>query len=166
MTLTNPIRGRVWKFGDNVSTTDISPGEMFSSGPHKPKDIVFAALRPEWKDMVQPGDCIVAGKNFGFGSHRASANDAMKDLGLGCIVADSIARIFYRSAIQSGFPVISCPEVSALFQEGDELELDILTGDVRNLTTGLSAKAQPYPPELLEILENGGLEPLLLARFA
>ncbi len=158
------IRGKVWKFGDNISTTDISPGEMFSGQGRQAKEIVFAAIRPDWKDKVKPGDCIVAGKNFGFGSHRAKANDVMKDLKIGCIVADSIARIYYRTAIALGFPAFVCPGVSEIFKEGDEIELDIYTGSVKNLTTGKSAQGKLYPPQLLEIFEAGGLMPLLVER--
>ena len=160
------IKGKVWKFGDNISTTDITPGEMFMTGSFQPKNIVFAALRPDWKDRVKPGDCIVAGANFGFGSHRTSANDVMKDLGIGCIVADSIARIYYRNAIAVGFPAFVCPEVSRIFQEGEEIELDIFNGIVKNLTTGQTAQGKPYPPQLFEILENGGMLPALVARFS
>jgi 3-isopropylmalate dehydratase small subunit len=159
------IRGAVWTFGDNISTTDITPGEMFR-GKQRPKsvDMVFAAIRPEWKDIVKPGDCIVAGKNFGFGSHRAGANDVMKDLHVGCIVADSIARIYYRTAIAIGFPAIACPGVSQIFAEGDELELNIRSGLVKNLTSGKSLQGNPYPRQLLEILEGGGMMPLLVKK--
>ena len=125
MSTSTVIRGKVWKFGDNVSTTDITPGEMFMSTAFEPRDITFAALRPDWRAQVRPGDCIVAGKNFGFGSHRAMANEVMKDLGVSCIVADSIARIYFRNAIAAGCVAISCPGVSRLFREGDELELNI-----------------------------------------
>ncbi|MFC1918791.1 3-isopropylmalate dehydratase [Chloroflexota bacterium] len=158
------IRGKVWKFGDNISTTDINPNEMFGGVRHPPKDIVFAAIRPDWKDKIKPGDCIIAGENFGFGSHRAGANDVMKDLGIGCIVANSIARIYYRTAIAIGFPAFPCPGVSEIFNEGDELELDIHKGLVKNLTTGQSAQGKPYPPQLLEILEGGGMMPLLVEK--
>ena len=161
---TRIIRGRVWKFGDNISTTDITPGEMFDIFRSVPTEIVFAAIRPDWKDKVRPGDCIVAGKNFGYGSHRASANDVMKELGIGCIVADSIARIYYRTAIATGFFAFSCPGVSQIFNEGDEIYLDIHKGLVNNLTTGQSLQGKPYPPQFLEILEAGGLMPLLVQR--
>ncbi|MFC2048577.1 3-isopropylmalate dehydratase [Chloroflexota bacterium] len=158
------IKGKVWKFGDNISTTDITPKEMVWGVPYTPSEIAFAAIRPDWKDKVKPGDCIVAGENFGFGSHRATANDVMKDLKIGCIVANSIARIFYRTAIAIGFPAFSCPGASIIFNEGDELALDIYTGLVKNLTTGQSIQGKPYPPSLLEILEGGGLMPLLVKR--
>jgi len=158
------IRGKVWKFGDNISTTDITPHEMFNWAVSNPRDIVFAAIRPDWKDMMKPGDCIVVGKNFGFGSHRASANDVMKDLGVGCIVADSIARIYYRTSIAIGFPAFPCPGVSDMFDEGNELELDVQRGIVRNLTTGRTIEGNPYPPPLLEILAAGGIMPLVVER--
>ena len=157
------IRGRVWKFGKNISTTDITPGEIFRGKvPKTRKEIVFAAIRPEWKNNVKPGDCIVAGENFGFGSHRAIANDVMKELKIGCIVADSIARIYYRTAIAIGFPVCACPGVSAIFNEGDQLELDVSTGLIKNLTSGQSIQGKAYPPHLLELLEGGGMLPLLV----
>ena len=158
------IRGKVWKFGDNISTTDIQPEEMVGWSAHSSKEIVFAAIRPDWKDKVAPGDCVIAGKNFGWGSHRGEANDVMKDLGIGCIVADSIARIYYRTAIAIGFPAFPCPDVSAIFNEGDELELDVLKGVVKNLTTGKSLTGRPYPQGLLEILEAGGIMPRLVER--
>jgi 3-isopropylmalate/(R)-2-methylmalate dehydratase small subunit len=158
------IRGKVWRFGDNISTTDITPDEMFAGVPHTLRKIVFAAIRPDWKDKVKPGDCIVGGKNFGFGSHRASANDVMKDLGIGCIVADSIARIYYRTSIATGFPAFPCPGVSKIFDEGNEIELDVHKGSVKNLTTGQTIHGKPYPPQLLEILESGGMMPLLVER--
>jgi 3-isopropylmalate/(R)-2-methylmalate dehydratase small subunit len=164
MSKSKTIQGKVWKFGDNISTTDILPGEMFAGLSRTAKEIVFAALRPDWKDQVKPGDCIVAGKNFGFGSHRARANDVMKDLKIGCIVAESIARIYYRTAVAIGFPAFVCPGVSEIFKEGDELELDIDTGLVKNLTTGQSAQGRVYPPQLREIFEAGGLMPLLVER--
>ena len=161
------IRGRVWKFGDNITTTDITPGELFRGAGGqwpKPADIVFAALRPEWKDQVQSGDCIVAGLNFGCGSHRAGANDVMAQFQIGCIVADSIARIYYRTAIAIGFPAVVCPGVSQIFAEGDTLELNIRTGFVQNLTTGKSLQGKAYPPQLLEILMGGGMMPLLVKK--
>ncbi len=156
------IRGKVWKFGDNISNTDITPLEMFKDVP--PREIVFAAVRPDWKNKIKPGDCIVAGENFGFGARKPTANQVMKDLEIGCIVADSIARIYYRSAIATGFPAFPCPGVSKIFNEGDELALDIHKGLIKNLTTGESIQGNPYPPQLLEILEGGGLMPLLVER--
>ena len=162
MSETGIIRGRVWRFGDNISTTDITPKEMFMGAPYPLPEIAFAAIRPDWKDKVKPGDCIVGGKNFGFGSHRATANDVMKDLQIGCIVADSIARIYNRTAIAIGFPAFPCPGVSDIFNEGDELALDVHKGLIKNLTTGQTIQSNPYPPKLLEILEAGGMMPLLV----
>lgn len=158
------IKGKVWKFGDNISTTDITPHEMFMSVQHTLKEIVFAAIRPEWKNKVKPGDCIVAGKNFGFVSSRSSANDVMKDLEIGCIVADSFARLFYRNSIAIGFPAFACPGVSDIFNEGDELALGLHRGLVKNLTSGQSIQAKSYHPRLLEILEAGEIMPLLVDR--
>jgi 3-isopropylmalate/(R)-2-methylmalate dehydratase small subunit len=164
MTKLDVVRGKVWKFGDNLSTTDITPNELVHGTRFKPKDIAFSAIRPDWRDKVKPGDCIVAGKNFGFGSHRAMANDVMRDLGIGCIVADSIARIYYRASIAIGFPAFPCPGVSDMFDEGNEIELDIHRGIVRNLTTGASLQGNRYPEQLLEILDAEGMMPLLVEK--
>jgi 3-isopropylmalate/(R)-2-methylmalate dehydratase small subunit len=159
-----PVRGKTWKFGDNISTTDITPFELYWGKHRTMREIAFEAIRPGWKDEVKPGDCIVGGENFGFGSHRASANEVMVDLGIGCVVADSIARIFYRNAISMGFLAFPCPGVSRIFEEGDNLELDAKRGIVTNLTTGENIQGKPYPDELLNILRAGGLMPLLRER--
>ena len=98
------IRGKVWKFGDNISTTDITPHEMFLGVQCTLKEMVFAGIRPDWKDKVKPGDCIVAGRNFGFASSRYSANEVMKDLEIGCIVADSFARNILQEFDSSRLP--------------------------------------------------------------
>jgi 3-isopropylmalate/(R)-2-methylmalate dehydratase small subunit len=155
------IRGKVWKFGDNITTTDITPKEMFHGKKYTLKEIAFAGIRPDWSSKVKPGDCIVGGKNFGYGSSRSVANDVMTELEIGCIVADSFARIFYRNAIALGFPAFACSGVSEMFNEGDELELDTQSGTIKNLTTGQSIQGKPYSPQLLEILEAGGLMPLV-----
>lgn len=160
-----PIKGRVWKFGDNISTTDIQPSEMFrGTSNYTKRDIVFAAIRPDWKNEVKHGDCIVAGKNFGFGSQRQKANDVMKEMHIGCIVADSIARVYFRNAVAIGFPVFICPGVSAMFEEGQEIELDVVNGVVRNVTTGQMLQGIPYPPQIKQIMQGGGLIPLLVQR--
>lgn len=158
------IRGRVWKFGNNISTTDITPSEMFDGIQTAQAKIVFAAIRPEWRKQVKAGDCIVAGSNFGFGSHRASANDVMKDLRIGCIVGDSIARVYFRNAIAIGFPIYSFPGVSDIFEEGDMMELDVYKGIVKNLSNQKSLKGNLYPSSLLSILEAGGIMPLILEK--
>ncbi|MFC1930512.1 3-isopropylmalate dehydratase [Chloroflexota bacterium] len=159
------ITGKVWKFGNNVNTDDISPHHMFFGASFKEKDIVFAAVRPDWKNQVKPGDCIVAGENFGCGSHRVSANEVMRELQIGCIVADSVARIYYRTAISIGYPVFACPGVSKMFNEGDQLKLDVRTALVTNLTTGETLQGKPIPPQLFEILEAGGMAPLLVKKL-
>ena len=158
------IRGRVWKFGDNVNTTDITPYELFDQDIEMSRKHIFAAMRPDWREKVKTGDCIVAGDNFGYVSSRPSANEAMLDLKIGCIVANSIARVYYRTAISLGFPAFPCPGVAEIFNEGDELELDVYKGLVKNLTTGERIQGNPYPPKLLDVLEAGGIIPLLMER--
>ena len=158
------IRGKVWKFGDNINTTEIYPVEMFPAAYHGIEPIAFAGLRPEWRSQVRPGDCIVGGENYGLGSQRDGARILMKDLQIGCIVADSFARLYYRTMIAIGFPVFACPGVSKIFTEGDQLELDVHQGLVTNLTTGQSLRGSLYPPEFMELLEAGGVMPLIVER--
>lgn len=158
------IRGKVWKFGNNVGTVDIMPTHGFYGASFKDRDIVFAGMRPDWKNQVKPGDCIIAGDNFGCGSHLTNANSVMKELGIGCIIADSIARLYLRTAIGIGYPAFACPGVSQIFNEGDELELDTRKVLIKNLTTGKSIQGKPYPPQLLNVLESGGIMPLLVRK--
>ena len=163
------LKGRAWVFSDDVDTDLIYHNKYLAeTDPKNMPQYAFEYYpgKENFAKEVKPGDFVVAGKNFGFGSHRAMANEVMKDLGVSCIVADSIARIYFRNAIAAGCVAISCPGVSRLFREGDELELNILTGEVRNATTGESLQGQAYPPELLEILENGGMIPAIVSRFS
>ncbi len=155
-------RGKVWKFGDNINTTIITPDEMFHGQHVEMKDIVFAGLRPTWKDVVKPGDIIVAGRNWGGGSHREGATTVLKELGVAAIVADSIAKIYYRNCISIALPAIMCPGVSEFFNEGDEMELDIKTAEIKNLTTNKTIKGMPLPEIMMQIFEAGGIIQILI----
>jgi 3-isopropylmalate/(R)-2-methylmalate dehydratase small subunit len=115
--------------------------------------------------MVKPGDVIVAGRNFGCGSSREQAPRALKEVGIAAVVAESFARIFFRNAISIGLPVLICEGVSKAFDEGDILEADFSTGEVKNVTKGMTLKAKPLPPLMLEILSAGGALELLKKKF-
>jgi len=155
------IRGKVWKFGNDVDTDVITPGQYVISPMEELKKHVLEAINPEFPKRVQPGDFIVAGSNFGCGSSRETAPIALKALGLGAIVAESFARIFFRNAIAIGLPVMTCPQISELFADGDEIELDIDNSRVTNLTKKKTFNAQPLPKEMKDVLSKGGILPLL-----
>jgi len=152
--LENPIIGRVWKFGNDIDTDVIIPGKYLRT-----KDMqVFAAhamegIDPEFAKKAKPGDIIVAGDNFGCGSSREQAPLALKHAGIACVVAKSFARIFFRNAINVGLPLI---EAHIECEEGDEIEVDLLKGEVRVPGKGVF-KGNKLPDFLLDMLTDGGL---------
>jgi 3-isopropylmalate/(R)-2-methylmalate dehydratase small subunit len=155
------IKGRVWKFGDNVDTDVISPTLYLEAPMDELKKHVLEAIHPRFAREARPGDMMVAGKNFGCGSSRENAPDAIRALGIGAVMAESFARIFFRNAVAIGLPVLPCPGVAASFREGDEAEVDIARAVVKNLTRAVELSAFPLPKEILEILDMGGTLALL-----
>lgn len=155
-------RGRVWKFGDSIDTDIISPG-----GDKEGNSIrsTMTALRPEFPTSVKNGDILVAGRNFGCGSHRESANVVLHDVGLSVIIAESFARIFFRVGISLGFPIIIAPGITGIVEDGEELEVDYGKKKIRNLKTGKMIRFNPYPDSIQEIFDAGGLLPLLKKRY-
>jgi 3-isopropylmalate dehydratase small subunit len=117
---------------------------------------------PDFSKKIRPGDIIVAGKNFGCGSSREHAPIALKAAGIGCVIAPSFARIFYRNAFNMGLPIFECDETSGVLKQGDDVEVDADTGEIRDLTTGDVFKAQPIPPFMQELISDGGLIPHVL----
>lgn len=159
------IRGRVWCFGDNVDTDVMAPwNSMGLEWEERRKTILHN--RPGFIDEVQPGDIIVAGRNWGCGSSREQAPENLKRIGIGAIVAESFGRIYFRNCIAIAFPNVVCPGVSDAFEEGDELELDLKSARVRNVSKETGLQGQAYAPEMLEILEKGGLMEVLKAKLA
>lgn len=154
---------RVWKFPDNINTDLILPSASFYLTPEEQTRFVFQANRPGWVDLVKPGDIIVGGSNFGMGSSRPGAR-SLKNLGLACLVADSINGLFFRNSINFAFPAMECRGVSAAFEEGEVAEVDFDTGTVRNLTRERTLAAKALPAKLLQLLEAGGIYPLLEQR--
>ena len=156
------VRGKVWKFGDGIPTDHIAPGFALAlPWEQRKKQILY--VHKAFTEQVQPGDVIVAGTNFGCGSAREEAPADLKQLGIGCVVAESFARIFFRNCIAVGLPVMACKGVAGIFNEGDELELDFENAKVRNLTSGKELKGPPLAPDLVKIIKGKGILELLKA---
>ncbi len=152
------IEGRVWTLGADVDTDGIISGKYLTViDPEELKKHVFEIALPEFAANARPGDVLVAGENFGCGSSREHAPAAMKAIGVGAVVADSFARIFFRNAINLGLPVIEVTGVRAIFEKGDVARIEMGRGRVTNERTGASVSFPPLPPHLLRILEAGGL---------
>ncbi|MEM2321006.1 MAG: 3-isopropylmalate dehydratase small subunit [Candidatus Bathyarchaeia archaeon] len=152
------IKGRVWKFGDNINTDLIIAGKykLSITDISELSKHAMEALIPGFAEKVSRGDIIVAGKNFGCGSSREQAPLVLKHIGIGAVIAESFARIFYRNAINIGLPVLECKEVHKI-SSGDILEVDLAGGSIKNITKGEVYKVKPIPSSLLEILAEGGL---------
>jgi 3-isopropylmalate/(R)-2-methylmalate dehydratase small subunit len=154
-------RGRVWRFGDSIDTDVMTPGKHLNLPMEEMKGHTFEAIRPDFAGGVKSGDIVVAGRNFGCGSSRETAPRALKMLGLGAVVAESFARIFYRNAIAIGLPAVACPGVHGLFEEGDEAEISFSDRRVFNRTSGRHLYFTPFPEEMMRVLACGGIEALL-----
>ncbi len=153
------IRGKAWKFGDDINTDVIIPGK-YKFKTLNMKELATHAMEgvdPNFSRKVNPGDLIVAGKNFGCGSSREHAPRVLKELGISAVVAESFARIFFRNAINVGLPVVECKEAVKEISEGDVIEVSLEEGILKNLTKGRSYRFKPIPSPLLNILRAGGL---------
>lgn len=150
--------GHVFKYGDNVDTDVIIPARYLNAteGAELAKHCM-EDIDKEFVKKVQPGDMIVANKNFGCGSSREHAPLAIKCAGVSCVIADTFARIFYRNAINIGLPIIECPEAAASIEAGHEVEVDFDSGVITDKTTGESFEGQAFPPFMQKIIEAGGL---------
>jgi len=154
------IKGRVWKFGNEINTDLIFPRSAFRVPIEEQLKFVFSDNRPGWTEMVEKGDLIIAGCNFGTGSSRA-ASGLLKRLGLGGLVADSINGLFYRNCIGYGFPAMQCQGVSEVFNEGDTAIIDLFNGIVINEQTKQELPGQKLSKHMIDILQAGGVENLL-----
>ncbi len=151
------MHGNAWVFGDNISTDLIAPGRLFhlrSNLPELAKHVLEDA-DPAFAMKVKPGDFVVAGGNFGLGSSREHAPTIIKLAGVSAVLANSFARIFFRNAINVGLPVIQCD--TSRIETGDELEVDLAAGTVRDMTKGFTLTFPPLPGIMRTILEDGGL---------
>ena len=158
------IRGKVWKFGDNINTDVMAPGFAFNAPWDELKKVILH-IHPKFTREAKPGDVIVAGKNWGCGSSREQAPTNLKRLGLGCIVAESFGRIFFRNSVALAFPTLVCAGVSAAFEEGDELELDLESARVRNVTREKELQGEPLSKDVLAIITMGGIIPAMRERL-
>lgn len=158
------IKGRVWKFGDNINTDLMAPGSAYNL-PWEQLKRVILHIHPKFSREAEPGDVIVAGKNWGCGSSREQAPANLKKLGLGCVVAESFGRIYFRNSVALAFPCITCAGVAGAFEEGDELELDLDNACVKNLTKGRELTGEIFSREVLYLLLNGGIIPALKAKI-
>jgi 3-isopropylmalate/(R)-2-methylmalate dehydratase small subunit len=154
------FQARVWKFPANINTDLILPGGSIYLSQAEQVELIFKANRPGWVDEVASGDIILGGRNFGMGSSRP-ASRSLKNLGLSCLLAESINGLFFRNCINYAFPAMECAGVTELFAEGDVCEVDFTSGSVRNKTTGKTLTAKVLPPKLLDLLAAGGIYPLL-----
>ena len=152
------FKGRVWKFGDQVDTDLIIPARFLTvSDEEELARNCFIDLRPDFVDKVQAGDVIVAGKNFGCGSSREHAPWAIKGAGIRAIIAKSFARIFYRNAFNIGLPLLESDEASDDLVEGDQVSINLATGEIVNENKGQRFSAKPIPDFMMDIIQAGGL---------
>ena len=155
------LRGKAFKFGDSISTDHIVPGRLLhlrSSLPELAKH-VFEDTDPTFAERVASGDFIVAGRNFGLGSSREHAPLVIKMSGVSAVLAKSVARIFFRNAINVGLPVLICD--TDLIDDGDQLEVNLKTGEISDLTKKVKLSFSRMPEVMLRILDEGGLIPYI-----
>ena len=155
------LEGNCWKFGHNIPTDMITPTHLVFRGLSEMAQHVLESANPEFPKKVQPGDIIVAGRNFGCSSGRAIAPKAILATGVAAVVAEFFSRTFYRNGYEVGLPLMEAPGIHDLVSTGDRLRLDIARGIIENLTSGESLQGKRAPEFLLEMLAAGGLIPLL-----
>ena len=163
-TTTKDTHGRAWVFGDNIDTDLLAPGAYMRAPLQVVAEHCMEAVSEKFASEVEQGDFMVGGDNFGLGSSRELAVQALAFLGIKAIVAKSFARIFYRNSINLGLPVLACPDIDAI-ADGDRISVDIGTGIVSNHTSGKSIQCEPIPPFLVTLIEEGGLLPSLKNRL-
>ena len=158
-------QGRVFKYGDNVDTDVIIPARYLNAP--SPEDLAKHCMEDIDIDLVknvQAGDIMVGGANFGCGSSREHAPIAIRASGISCVIAASFARIFYRNAINIGFPILECPEAAEKINAGDKVSVDFSTGVITDETTGETFRAAAFPAFINGIIDAGGLLPYIKAK--
>lgn len=153
------ISGAAWKFGANINTDLIFPKKHFRA-EYEPGEMarhLMSGIDESFAAKVQPGDIIVGGQNFGCGSSREEAAGSMREAQIGAVVAPSFGRLFTRNCINHGLPVLAVPEIDQNISEGDQIELDLTARRLRNITTGFEAELPAFAPELLRLIEDGGI---------
>lgn len=158
--MTASIAGRVWKFGDNIDTDVLAPGLYMKSPLTELARHCLEAIEPRFAQEVKPGDVVVGGRNFGMGSSREQAVMALRELGVGAVVAPSFAGIFYRNALNLGLLALVCPEAGKIRREA-VLAVDAAAATLRDIETGVIYACEPLPAHLLQMIADGGLLPHL-----
>jgi 3-isopropylmalate dehydratase small subunit len=161
------IKGHIWKFGNDVDTDLIIPARYLNTTD--PQELASHCMEDADKSFsgrVQPGDIIVAGRNFGCGSSREHAPVAIKSAGVSCVIAASFARIFYRNAVNIGLPILEAGDSVQAIENGDEVEVDLAKGEIRNLTHPAVYQAAAFPSFMQKIIEAGGLINYVRERMA
>jgi 3-isopropylmalate/(R)-2-methylmalate dehydratase small subunit len=171
--MSKKLKGKAWVFGDILDVDfDICPIEATKGGAGRPKTekdwgkYCMTNLDPEFPDKVREGDFIVAGENMGYGHDHESGPLAIKGCGVSAVICESTNRNFLRNTIHIGVPVIEYRGIKNKVKQGDELEVNLKAGTIQNLTTGETMRFPPYPDFLLEIIDAGGLYPLLKNKMA
>ncbi len=154
------LQGNVWKFGDDINTDIISPAEYMDKSYEEIGKHAMEGVYKGFSDAIQSGDFIVAGKNFGSGSSRETAQIALKYAGVGGIIAKEFARIFFRNCINTGLPVVVFKDTEKI-QQGDRLEINLYTGEIKNLSRNETYYGSKLPDHVLEIVKAGGLKQYL-----
>ena len=152
------MKGKVHKFGDDVNTDEIIPARYLNTSDAA--ELAAHCMEDADPDFVKrkaSGDIIVGGKNFGCGSSREHAPIAIKHADVSCVIAKSFARIFFRNAINIGLPILMCSQAAEDAENGDEIEVDLETGTVTNLTKDRTYSVPPFPEEMRQIIDAGGL---------
>ena len=151
-------KGKVFKYGDNVDTDVIIPARYLAiADPRELAEHCMEDIDKDFVKKVQPGNIMVAGKNFGCGSSREHAPLVIKVSGISCVIAETFARIFYRNAINIGLPILECPAASEAINEGDIVSVNFDTGVITDETTGQTFQAAPFPEFIQNIIKQGGL---------
>jgi len=169
MALPKVIRGRAWRFGNNIDTDQIIPAK-YAIYSLDEKELGKHAMegvpgKETWASQVSGGDILVAGSNFGCGSSREIAPVAIRGAGISLVIADSYARIFFRNAINMGYPILQSPQAAEAVEDGDELEVDLEEGIVRNFTKGDEYRCEAFPTFMNELIRMGGLVPWVRRRL-
>ena len=152
------IKGKVWKFGQDIDTDAIIPARYLNtSDPEDLSQHCMEDIDPDFAKKIKRGDIIVAGKNFGCGSSREHAPIAIKGAGVSCVIAKTFARIFYRNSFNIGLPIFESVEASDMISEGDEIEVDVDSGMITNITKKEEYRTQPIPYFMQELIDDGGL---------
>jgi 3-isopropylmalate/(R)-2-methylmalate dehydratase small subunit len=157
--------GKAWKYGDDIDTDVIIPARYLNQ--NTPEFLAAHCMEDvdkSFAENVKTGDVLIAGKNFGCGSSREHAPVAIKAAGIQSVIAESYARIFYRNALNIGLPILECPEAVEGIEAGDEVQVDLLTGKIVNLTRNQEFQARPFPPFMQELIQSGGLIPYIKGR--